>query len=66
MSDKEWIEGRQRFRYRGVCIETTKPATLRLSYGDERVRELREERELAERKRREKRRSFFSLRIGIL
>jgi hypothetical protein len=40
-----WNEGGQRFTYEGACIRTLKPGTLKLAYGDERLREIREQRE---------------------
>ena len=40
----EWIENGQRFRFEGTCIRSLKPAQLKLAYGDERLRQIREER----------------------
>ncbi len=42
MNDQVWNEGGQRFTYQGSCIRTLKPSTLKVAYGDERLREIRE------------------------
>lgn len=42
MNDQVWNEGGQRFIYQGSCIRTLKPSTLKMAYGDERLREIRE------------------------
>ena len=45
MRVRVWNEGGQRFTYEGACIRTLKPGILKLAYGDERLREIREQRE---------------------
>lgn len=40
-----WIEGGQRFRYEGRVIRTLATGKIKLAYGDDRLRELREARD---------------------
>jgi hypothetical protein len=42
---KIWNEGGQRFTYEGRCIRTLKKGQLKMAYGDERLREIRRQRE---------------------
>ena len=60
MSNKEWFEGGQRFRYVGSRICSLKPAAIKLAYGDERLEQLREERAEAARLRQGRLRRLLS------
>lgn len=65
MYNKEWIEHGQRFRLEGSVIRSLKPAKIKLAYGDERLREIREERAaLATVGRSRVARLFSRLRLG--
>ena len=60
MSNNNWFEGGQRFRYQGSCIRTLKPAGSKLAYGDERLEELRAQRAAAIQARRGRLRRLFA------
>ena len=42
--NEAWNESGQTFRWAGWHIETTKPAKIKLAYGDERLEEIRRDR----------------------